>query len=253
MLTGMLAALASSIDTHLTWGASYWSNDLYLRIINQAWLKRRPSSREQVLAARLSNIFILTAALLIMANLGSIQTAWYVSLLFGAGTGAVLVLRWLWERINLFSELSAILTSLLFAPIILWTVESEWLRLLFMSSISTLVVVSVTLLTPPTAEKTLLAFYRRVDPPGFWKTSAEKLGLDPGLPMRRFRKGAYLTLTTSLSLYLLLLGCGRLLVDPGGPPLSSLLFILLGLACIRLWWPGLKAQTRQKDRTVKRP
>ena len=44
MLTGLLAALASTIDTHLTWGASYWSNDLYVRIINRAWLKREPST-----------------------------------------------------------------------------------------------------------------------------------------------------------------------------------------------------------------
>lgn len=28
MLTSMLAALASTLDTHLNWGASYWSNDL---------------------------------------------------------------------------------------------------------------------------------------------------------------------------------------------------------------------------------
>ena len=84
MLTGLLAALASTIDTHLTWGASYWSNDLYLRIVNRAWLKREPSTREQVLIARLSNVVILVIALVIMANLESIQTAWYITLLFGA-------------------------------------------------------------------------------------------------------------------------------------------------------------------------
>ena len=28
MLVGLLAALASTIDTHMNWGASYWSNDL---------------------------------------------------------------------------------------------------------------------------------------------------------------------------------------------------------------------------------
>ncbi|MEJ2535644.1 MAG: sodium transporter, partial [Calditrichia bacterium] len=82
MLTGMLAALASTIDTHLSWGASYWSNDLYLRIINKAWLKRTPSNKEQVIIARLSNVLILAIALIIMANLGSIQTAWYITLLF---------------------------------------------------------------------------------------------------------------------------------------------------------------------------
>jgi Na+/proline symporter len=237
MLTGMLAALASTIDTHLTWGASYWSNDLYLRIINGAWLKRKPSNREQIIIARLSNILILTIALIIMANLGSIQKAWYITLLFGAGTGAVLVLRWLWERINLFSEASAIIVSLIFAPIILFTVKAEWIRLLLMSSISTVVVIAVTLLTRPTPEETRLQFYRQVDPPGFWKTSAEKLGLDPKRPIKTFKEGVYLTLTTSLSLYLMLVGLGKLILpNPSSSIAYSYIYILSGLASIALWW-----------------
>ena len=125
MLTGLLAALASTIDTHLTWGASYWSNDIYKRIINEVWLKREPSSKELVIIGRLSNVLILAIALTIMANLGSIQTAWYISLLFGAGVGSVLVLRWVWERINLYSELTAMATSLIVAPIILFTVNDR--------------------------------------------------------------------------------------------------------------------------------
>ena len=31
LLTAMLAALASTVDTHLNWGASYWTHDLYAR------------------------------------------------------------------------------------------------------------------------------------------------------------------------------------------------------------------------------
>ena len=38
------------------------------------------------------------------------------SLLFGAGMGSVLVMRWLWERINLHSELAAMAISLDLAP-----------------------------------------------------------------------------------------------------------------------------------------
>ncbi|MDY6857040.1 MAG: sodium:solute symporter family protein [Thermodesulfobacteriota bacterium] len=240
MLTGMLAALASTIDTHLSWGASYWSNDLYLRIINRAWLKRKPSNKEQVIVARVSNILILAIALMIMANLGSIQTAWYITLLFGAGTGAVLVLRWLWERVNLFSEVSAIIVSLIFAPVLLFTVQAEWLRLLLMSSVSTVVVIAVTLVTQPTAEKTLLQFYSQVDPPGFWKTSAEKLGRDPKRPIRAFKKGIYLTLTTSVSLYLLLVGFGKLIFpNPGSAVTYPYIYIVLGLASIVLWWRSL--------------
>jgi Na+/proline symporter len=240
MLTGMLAALASTIDTHLTWGASYWSNDLYLRIINKAWLKREPSNKEQVIVARISNVIILAIALIIMANLGSIQTAWYITLLFGAGTGAVLVLRWVWERINLYSEISAIVVSLVMAPVILFTVEAEWLRLLSMSTISTIVVITVTLFTRPTSDNILLSFYKKVDPPGFWKKAAVKSGLDPNRSMKAFKKGAFLTVTTSLSLYLLLVGFGKLILpNPQSSITYAWIYIVLGLASIPLWWKKL--------------
>lgn len=237
MLTGMLAALASTIDSHLSWGASYWSNDLYRRIINQQWLKREPSKRELVTVARLSNVLILAIALVIMANLGSIQTAWYITLLFGAGTGAVLVLRWLWERINLYSEISAISVSLIFAPVILFNVEAEWLRLLLMSSLSTLVIVTTTLLTKPTSDKVLLPFYQKVDPPGFWKNTARKSGLDPQRPLKAFKNEVYLTLTTSLSLYLFLVGFGKLILpNPQSSVAYAWIYIILGIGSLPLWW-----------------
>ena len=111
MLTGLLAALASTVDTHLNWGAGYWSNDLYKALICKKILKRDPSNQELVTVARLSTLGILVIALLIMTKLGSIQQGWKMMLLFGAGMGSVLVLRWLWERINLYSEIMAILTS----------------------------------------------------------------------------------------------------------------------------------------------
>ena len=37
MVTAMLAALASTVDTHLNWGSSYWTNDIYKRFICQSW------------------------------------------------------------------------------------------------------------------------------------------------------------------------------------------------------------------------
>ena len=33
MLAAMIAALASTVDTHLNWGASYWTNDIYARFL----------------------------------------------------------------------------------------------------------------------------------------------------------------------------------------------------------------------------
>ena len=166
MLTGLLAALASTIDTHLNWGASYWSNDVYNRLICNHWLKREPKNRELVLVARLSSVIILIIALIIMANLGSIQTTWFLSFLFGAGMGSVLVMRWLWERINLHSELAAMAISLVLAPILLvatnagWIRDEEWIRLSLMALFSTVAAVTVTYFTPRTDVKVLKAFYK---------------------------------------------------------------------------------------------
>jgi len=242
MLTGMLAALASTIDTHLTWGAGYWSNDIYLRIVNRAFLKREPTNREQVVVARLSNVIILVIALLIMAKLGSIQTAWYITLLFGAGTGAVLVLRWVWERINIYSEISAIAVSLALAPLILFTIDAEWKRLLSMATASTVVVLAVTLLTRPTDPDTLVSFYQRVEPPGFWRKTAARVSGDTRAAFTKFRAGIYLTLTTGLTLYLLLVGVGKFLLHVSGSSLlAPSVYVLLGLTSISLWWRKIRS------------
>ena len=185
MLTGLLAALASTIDTHLNWGASYWSNDVYNRLICNHWLKREPKNRELVLVARLSSVIILIIALIIMANLGSIQTTWFISLLFGAGIGSVLVMRWLWERINLHSELAAMAISLVLAPILLvatnagWIRDEEWIRLSLMALFSTVAAVTVTYFTPRTDVKVLKAFYKRVNPVGFWRKTAALVDGNP--------------------------------------------------------------------------
>ena len=52
MLTGMLAALASTVDTHLNWGSSYWTNDIYKRFLSKRLFNREPGERELVWIAR---------------------------------------------------------------------------------------------------------------------------------------------------------------------------------------------------------
>jgi solute:Na+ symporter, SSS family len=239
MLTGLLAALASTLDTHLNWGASYWSRDIYHRLISQ-WLKREPGRRELVLVARLSNLLILGIALVIMANLGSIQTAWFLSLLFGAGMGAVLVLRWLWERINMWSELAAMATSLVVAPILLITTDAEWLRLAVMALATTTTAIGVTWLSPRTDAAVLAGFYERVRPVGFWTATARAAGESGRAPLLRLRNGLIAAALTGLSLFLLLYGVGgSLVLSPhrsAGWPLAAL---VIGLLLVPLWWRRL--------------
>ncbi len=241
MLTGLLAALASTLDTHLNWGASYWSNDIYQRLISKAWLKREPQSRELVIVARLSNIFILVIALIIMANLGSIQEAWFISLLFGAGIGSVLVLRWLWERINLFSEVAAMVVSLILGIYFVFFSElkeaEEWFRLLVMAVVSTAAAIGVTFITPATDIEILKRFYQKVKPLGFWRKTAAAVGDDPKSSVQELIKGAKSTIFTSLSLFLLLVGSGKLLIRlPDQSIVWPFVCLILGLSLIPLWW-----------------
>ncbi len=248
MLTGLLAALASTLDTHLNWGASYWSNDIYKRLICEHWLKRKPKSHELVLTARLSNILIVVVALIIMANLGSIQTAWFISLLFGAGMGSVLVLRWLWERINLYSELAAMAVSLIVAPILLVVTDEEWVRLGSMSLVSTLAAVLVTYFTPATKQEVLNKFYKSVNPCGFWRKTAVALGIDGSNPLKKLLSRLKSVAITSVSLFALLIGVGKLLLLlPGDSRIWPWIFIIISLALIPLWWKDVVKPADEKE------
>jgi Na+/proline symporter len=240
MLVGMLAALASTVDTHLNWGASYWTIDVYDGVVCRHLLKRAPKSAELVLVARLSNVLILAIAMVIMANLGSIQTAWFISLLFGAGMGSVLVLRWLWERINLYSELAAMAVSLITAPLLLYFLGTdpgdEWIRLGLMALVTTSAAIGVTFVTPPTADETLKAFYTRVRPFGLWGRTAQMCGDSRRASLRALGRPAWAVAACAVSLFTLLVGAGRLLFPaPGTGPLLSWLCIGVGLALAPVW------------------
>lgn len=244
MLVGMIAALASTVDTHLNWGASYWTNDLYRRFFAQGLLRRDPSPRSLVLVARLANLLILAIALLVLPLLSSIQQAWQTSLLFGAGMGVVLVLRWVWWRMNAWGEFSCLVASAVLAPALLFFFppEMEALRLLVMAAGTTLVSVAVALSTPATEMSRLTEFYRRVRPPGFWGPVARAAGEPVDRSRRRLWRGALATGTAAISIFCLLTGVGSWMVE-APPPVwfpwrEAWISILLVLAAALtpVWW-----------------
>ena len=240
MLVGLLAALASTVDTHLNWGASYWSNDVYGGVFAPHVLKRKPKDRELVLVARFSNVLILVIAMIIMANLGSIQTAWFISLLFGAGMGSVLVLRWLWERINLYSELTAMAVSLITAPLLLYYLgtdpDREWVRLGIMALTTTSAAILVTFITPATDDATLKRFYSRVRPFGFWRRAAMLNGVPGAVSVKALGTRLFAVAVTAVSLFSLLVGVGRLMFPPpDGSSVISWVCIAVGLLLVPVW------------------
>ena len=220
MLTGMLAALASTVDTHLNWGSSYWTNDIYKRFICQAWRKTEPSGRALVWVARGANLLILVIALAIMTQLTSINQAWQTTLLFGAGLGVVLVLRWIWWRMNAWAEIAAMLVSIVMAPLLMIYLsdDQQALRLLLTATVSTAAALAAIWIKGPEDQARLTAFYRRVRPVGFWGPVARAAGAGDrdDAAARRLWRALGAVATCSLSVFCLLVGLGTWLV--GSPP-----------------------------------
>lgn len=249
MIAGLLAALASTLDTHLNWGASYWPHDLYARFLCR-WLRREPSARELIWVARTSTIGVLAIALLLMTRLESIQSAWHASLLLGAGMGVVLVLRWLWWRLTAAGEIATIAASTALAPLLLWLLpEREALRLLLMGIAATAVGVGVSLAFGPERMDHLVAFYRRVRPPGFWAPVARAAGVSGADDEARLARGLLAAGTSALSFFCVLVAIGSWIAgspEPGWVAnrnawLAALLGAGLGL--VPIWWSlGIRAE-----------
>ncbi|MCH8885810.1 MAG: Na+:solute symporter [SAR324 cluster bacterium] len=222
VVTAMLAALASTVDTHINWGASYWTNDIYDRLICRGWLKREAGGRELVWVARASNLLILAIALLVMTQLTSINQAWQASLLLGAGMGTVLILRWVWWRVNAWAEIAAIGASVVLAPVLMMTVDDPATRLLAIAAGSTLAALAAIRLAGPETRDKLIHFHQKVRPAGFWHPIARDAGggadaettHDDG--PRRLWRALGATFVCGFSVFCLLVGIGSWLA--GSPP-----------------------------------
>ena len=106
----LIAAFMSTMSTQLNLGASYLVNDFYKRFINQQ------ASENQMV--RMGRIFTIIS-IIFGAGLGLILTsasqAFELLLMIGAGTGLIYLLRWFWWRINAYTEIVAMISSLIIA------------------------------------------------------------------------------------------------------------------------------------------
>ncbi len=247
MLTGMLAAFASTVDTQLNWGAGYWTNDLYDRFLCGELLHRVPSAKELVWVARLSNLVTVAGALALVPLLPSVQTAWRLSLLFGAGLGVVLILRWIWWRLTAWGELASVVTSAMAATTAITSTSQggEAIWVLVTAASATLAAVAVSLVSTPEPMQALCNFYRKAQPPGFWKPVARATGESGYDCLSRWKQGLLRTGGAALSVFCLLVGFGSWLVGSPPPtwfpwqPLWIGALLSIGTVLAPLWLPYL--------------
>ncbi|MCA9668378.1 MAG: Na+:solute symporter [Myxococcales bacterium] len=187
MVASLIAALMSTVDTHMNWGASYIVNDFYRRFL-------RPD-RDERHYVRVSRVVIIVtivcSALLASLFLDNIKGANELIVSVGAGAGLVYILRWFWPRISAWSEIASMIGALVISQLVGWAARAhpEWMggasgddlvaiKLLLTIALTTLVWLVVTFITPREQPETLERFYRTVRPPGpLWRAVAEKLGM----------------------------------------------------------------------------
>ena len=173
MLVTFFAAFMSTISTQLNWGASYLVRDVY-----QRFLCTDADDRHYARASRFASVMVLLCGGLAtwMMKDFSVDTIWNILLALGAGTGSVFMLRWFWWRINAWTEIAAMVASLLFFLLIgvgqkawpteVWVVPTAQMKIAIVAALSILSWLAVTFLTPPEATEKLQDFYRRVRPAG---------------------------------------------------------------------------------------
>ena len=225
----LIAAFMSTMSTQVNLGASYLVNDFYHRFI-----KPQASEKELVMAGRLFSVvsIILGGGLgLLLSSAGQIFT---LLLMIGAGTGLIYILRWFWWRINAYTEIVAMVSSLIIAGYFNFgdsTLEG-WQKIVVGAGLTTIVWITATYFTPPDEEKTLRNFVKKVKPggPGWSKYTEEPSSAPWPVP-----RGVLCMTLGCIAVYGILIGVGQLLY---GNTFGVALLGLSGLSVYglsRLW------------------
>jgi len=217
----LIAAFMSTMSTQVNLGASYLVNDFYHRFIN-------PDSDEKqlVFAGRLFTIVSIILGGMLGLMLTSAGQAFTLLLMIGSGTGLIYILRWFWWRINAYTEIVAMVSSLLIALYFNFinTSMENWKKITIGAILTTIIWMVATFITPADDEETLKNFVKKVNPGGpGWKKYQDTANNEAwSVP-----KGIIAMILGSITIYGVLIGVGQLIY---GNYIEGL--ALFGIVCL---------------------
>ena len=222
----LIAAFMSTMSTQLNLGASYLVNDFYHRFI-----KPDASEKHLVAAGRMFTVL----SIILGGGLGLLLTsagqAFTLLLMIGAGTGLIYILRWFWWRINAYTEIVAMISSLMIAGYFNFGESGleGWQKIVIGAVLTTIVWIAATYFTPPDDDETLRNFVKKVNPGGpGWAKYSDGISTEPW-PVPR---GILSMLLGCLAVYGILLGVGQMIYGHNGS--GSLLIIIAVISSIGL-------------------
>ena len=191
----------STMSTQLNLGASYLDNDFYYRFI-------RPDSskKELVIIARIFTVVTIILGASLGLILKSAGQAFNLLLMIGAGTGLIYILSSLLVALYLnFSELDI----------------TSWVKIIIGVSLTTIIWVLTSFITPQESEETLQNFVDKVNPGGpGWKN----YNLNSESEAWFVPKGIFLMALGCTAVYGFLLSIGHIIYGNG---LTGILLLVI--------------------------
>lgn len=176
-IVGLMAAFMSTVDTHINLAASFFVNDIWRRFI-----RPNASGAHHVLVGRLASVGVMALSGVLAWQFDSISRMFMFFLAFLGGVGPIYVLRWMWWRVRAVHEIVAMVASSLSTTLLTFAWPEGWPpgplapggvlteegRLCLVVGFTLLcVLLSMPFVSRPDPA-TLLSFYRRVRPLGWW-------------------------------------------------------------------------------------
>jgi SSS family solute:Na+ symporter len=190
-----VAAYTSTLSALLNWGGSFVINDLYRPLYPKATFEN------DIWVSRCTTIVLFVAAAGVAMLFVKQMVGWFMFI----NSAMVIFLlplsffRFFWWRFNVWGELAAVILGLPLSILVWFGLDFQntalhpmWHGLGLLFALSFVVLIVVTLLTPAESPQTLMAFYTRCRPPGFWAPVQRSINL---VPAGASLKGVWLNCT----------------------------------------------------------
>lgn len=246
LVASLIAAFMSTISTHLNWGSSYLVHDFYRR-----FFVKGKSETHYVSMGRVFTVLLMVFSAFFALFLNNSLQAFGIILQIGAGTGLIFILRWFWYRVNVYSELTAMIVSFLVAIMFEFIIPNNFSveeKLIIGVTITTVSWLIVTFITPPSSMETLQNFYKKIQPggPGWKKVIEESEAKGINITGKKEKwdvpSGILCMLFGSISVYSILFGIGYLLYSKTTTGIIFMLISVVSVIVLMKFWKRLSTE-----------
>ena len=246
LVASLIAAFMSTISTHLNWGSSYLVHDFYRR-----FFVKDKTETHYVFMGRVFTVLLMVFSAFFALFLNNSLQAFGIILQIGAGTGLIFILRWFWYRVNVYSELTAMIVSFIAALAFEFIIPNNFSveeKLIIGVTITTISWLVVTMITPPSKMETLQNFYKKIQPggPGWKKVIEESESKGINITGKKEKwdvpSGILCMLFGSISVYSILFGIGYILYSQTTTGVIFLIISAVSVIALMKFWKRLSTE-----------